>query len=57
MASFVIYEGDKKITIILKFPELRMFDFRIFFAVILVHMSVIMFTISAILDCHFVFDR
>ena len=47
---------DQKITVIYKFRELRMFDFSIFSSIMLSLMPV-MLTISAILDCQFVFDR
>ena len=47
----------QKITIIFKFRELRIFDLRIFFCYVGTHVCLYMFTMSAILDCQFVFDR
>ena len=57
------YEVWSKITVIFKFRELRMFNFRIFFScyvgthVCYICMYVCMLIIAAILNCQFVFDR
>ena len=47
---------DQKLTVIFKLCKLRMFAFRIFFSVMLVQCLLYILTISATLDCQFVFD-
>ena len=60
--AFSVYytRCDQNITVIFKFLELRMFDYRIifFFCYVATHVMLLyMLTISAILDCQFDFNR
>ena len=56
----IITRYDQKLAGIFKFRGLRTVDFRIFFCYVRTHVCYIysyMLTLSAILDCQFVFDR
>ena len=57
MIDYVHTRCDQKITVILKFRELSVFDFRIFFLLCCYTCLLHMVTMSVILDCQFVFDR